>query len=890
MDITIGSVIRGKYRVDRVIGKGGMGVVVAATHLGLDQVVAIKFLLPEMLTQPIVVERFAREARAASKIQSDHVARVTDVDTIEDGTPYMVMEYLEGRDLSFVRKKKQTIPVDAAVSYLLEASEAIIEAHRLGIIHRDLKPANLFLSKRADGKERVKVLDFGISKVGGGEGDVSVTQTQAIVGSAEYMSPELMLSAREADARSDVWALGVSLYEILTGRVPFLGESLTQVCALVLQVQPDPPSRTRAEVSPALDAIVMKCLEKDRNRRYQTVRELVDALTAYRAEASSARAVSPPGNPSEGADAGFQRPAAFALAQANRAATSQPGIPPDPAFTSSPSQPSFTATPVTGPALPIGFGQPPAPTFDPRLASQPYAPMHATPANARIVRGLRATTAERDGPALSAVCTASCAIGVRAGRARARFVESGPSFDRRHASHLRGLCNVVRRAEEQGSARRRRCGFCARRGRHARRRGNGQIVAHREQPQGRAHVDRDGEADGRSEVRRQDRACDAVDRIRFRWERGLVCRCSARRQWSRSIVGAIGEAISATDDDGSATPNSPLHAASHDRLSDGDAHASTFLLRRPCGHGDRLHGAPRARRQCRRCEEALRRGDEERRREGLFDRVSEARDGRQDAPGQGRRDDRACALLRQMGKEGERLARIRARVIELSPKNDSRLFEAKKRHDELGKKLPTVRIDVPQAVADLPGLEIDREGVAVEASAWNHDDPSDTGHFAFTASATGKKPWTGAIDVSETGSVTVSIPMLDDVPKAVAPPPPPPPPKRPLWPAGVGYGVTAVLVGVGIGSLVAANKAPTVECAVGGCPAGDAFQKNQNLMSNVSLGSFIGAGIAAGASTGLLIWAITGKHPTASDADHASIRFAPSLSPAFAGGLASGAF
>lgn len=281
MNLSVGSVIRGKYRIDKILGQGGMGVVVGAHHLALDQKVAIKFLLPAMLQHRAIVERFAREARAASKIQSDHVGRVMDVDALEDGSPFIVMEYLEGHDLSRVRKSGQVLAVHVAVGYLLEACEAVAEAHRAGIVHRDLKPANLFLSQRLDGRTRVKVLDFGISKLGGDASEASVTSTSAVMGSAEYMAPEQMLSTKSADARSDIWALGVCLYELLTARVPFPGESLTQVCALVLQTQPRAPSELRTEVPHGLNLIVMRCLEKNPAGRFATVEALVTALRPF---------------------------------------------------------------------------------------------------------------------------------------------------------------------------------------------------------------------------------------------------------------------------------------------------------------------------------------------------------------------------------------------------------------------------------------------------------------------------------------------------------------------------------------------------------------------------------------------------------------------------------
>jgi eukaryotic-like serine/threonine-protein kinase len=281
-----GDIIKGKYRVDRMLGEGGMGVVVAAHHLALDQRVAIKLLQPALLAVLAVVERFAREARAASKIESDHVARVTDVDALDDGTPFMVMEYLDGHDLSIVRERGLGVPIPTAVGYVLEACEAIGEAHRRGIVHRDIKPANLFVSKKSDGRSRVKVLDFGISKIGVGEAtSPKVTSTGAVMGSAEYMSPEQMLSTRDVDARTDIWALGVTLYELLTGRVPFSGETVTQIYTIVMTTTPTPPSALRADVPPGLDAVILRCLARDREARYGSIAELTAALAPYGAGA-----------------------------------------------------------------------------------------------------------------------------------------------------------------------------------------------------------------------------------------------------------------------------------------------------------------------------------------------------------------------------------------------------------------------------------------------------------------------------------------------------------------------------------------------------------------------------------------------------------------------------
>jgi tRNA A-37 threonylcarbamoyl transferase component Bud32 len=278
-----GDVLAGKYRVDRVLGQGGMGVVVAAHHLQLDERVAIKFLLPEMLANPEATMRFSREARAAVKIKSEHVARVTDVGVLDNGAPYMVMEYLEGSDLAAV-VARGALPVEQAVDFLLQACEAIAEAHALGIVHRDLKPANLFLARLPGGIESVKVLDFGISKaasLSGSGGQDSATRTKALMGSPLYMSPEQMQSSRDVDARSDLWALGIILYELLGGSSPFIADTMPELILKIMSTDPAPLRSRRSDVAEGLEAAIMKCLVRDRRARYQTVGELAAALAPY---------------------------------------------------------------------------------------------------------------------------------------------------------------------------------------------------------------------------------------------------------------------------------------------------------------------------------------------------------------------------------------------------------------------------------------------------------------------------------------------------------------------------------------------------------------------------------------------------------------------------------
>jgi hypothetical protein len=266
-----GDVLAGKYTVERVLGAGGMGVVVAARHVHLDEHVAIKLMLPEIAARGgELVSRFMREGRAAVKIRSEHVARVTDVGLLDNGTPYLVMEQVLDAD--------GPLAVEHALDFVLQASEAIAEAHSLGIVHRDLKPANLFLAHRADGSACVKVLDFGISKMARGAGESGVTRTQATMGSPLYMSPEQVMSAGNVDARADIWSLGVIVYQLVTGKLPFDAESMGQLVFKVVQQPPRPIRDLLPDVHPVLEAAVMRCLAKDRGARFQTIGELAVAL------------------------------------------------------------------------------------------------------------------------------------------------------------------------------------------------------------------------------------------------------------------------------------------------------------------------------------------------------------------------------------------------------------------------------------------------------------------------------------------------------------------------------------------------------------------------------------------------------------------------------------
>jgi serine/threonine protein kinase len=282
--VAVGQVIAQKYHIERVIGEGGMGVVVAAHHIELDTRVAIKFLLPEALANAEAVARFAREARASVRIKSEHVARTLDVGRLENGAPYMVMEYLEGTDLATRILQSGPLPIEQAVAFMLETCEALADAHAMGIVHRDLKPSNLFVTRSTDGTESIKLLDFGISKITRATVSgpaMDMTKTAAMMGSPVYMSPEQLTSSRDVDARSDIWSLGVTLFELLTGKPPFIAETIAELGAKVL-TYPTPDVREwRPSVPERLQAVLERCLGKSPSLRYLNVAELAEALAEF---------------------------------------------------------------------------------------------------------------------------------------------------------------------------------------------------------------------------------------------------------------------------------------------------------------------------------------------------------------------------------------------------------------------------------------------------------------------------------------------------------------------------------------------------------------------------------------------------------------------------------
>lgn len=275
-----GHLLAGKYRIDGILGRGGMGVVAAGHQLNLDRPVAIKFsrhALGESARQ-----RFTREAMAIAKLENEHVVRVFDAGE-EQGAPFIVMERLFGNDLADELRLRPLDP-ETTVRYLIEACEALADAHACGIVHRDLKPSNLFITTGANGRRSVKVLDFGVSKwlddAPDGETPHS-TGTHGFVGTPAYMSPEQLTTPNAVDQRADVWALGVVLYQCLSGRRPFDGRSGPQLCAAILSVDP-PPFDPKLAVPESLAAIARRCLRKKPAERYASVRDLARELAAFR--------------------------------------------------------------------------------------------------------------------------------------------------------------------------------------------------------------------------------------------------------------------------------------------------------------------------------------------------------------------------------------------------------------------------------------------------------------------------------------------------------------------------------------------------------------------------------------------------------------------------------
>lgn len=344
----------GKYRVERELGKGGMGVVLAVRHLELDEVFALKVLLPESIERRDSVDRLIREAQVTARIRSEHIVKVFDVGRLDPDRPYMLMEHLLGNDLKQVLRTRGPLPVHEVIDYVLQACGALAEAHAQGVVHRDIKPSNLFLAERPNGTLQIKVIDFGISKAFT-TGEADRTGSGVVQGSPLYMSPEQLMGSRDVGMSTDIWALGCVLYELVTGKAPFDAETLTAVVGHVLTHEPPPPSRLRAEVPQWFDAVVMRCLRKAPEDRCPTVDELAIALRE--ADSAPEMVVARDSAPATGPRGAPSAPSELAAAP-SAAAETRRNEPPDRAFIAYPAdaERQASARPIAPPsrALPAG--------------------------------------------------------------------------------------------------------------------------------------------------------------------------------------------------------------------------------------------------------------------------------------------------------------------------------------------------------------------------------------------------------------------------------------------------------------------------------------------------------------------------------------------------------
>lgn len=276
----IGRVLGGRYELRRLLGRGGMGLVYEALHITVGRSVAIKLLRHDLARSREAVNRFMREARAAAAIGNEHIVEVFDFSYTEEGEAFIVMELLEGENLGARIRREGPLPLSQAIAIAKQVAQALDVAHAKGIIHRDLKSENVFLVSR-NGGDFVKLLDFGISKVlEGDEGRGTLTREGVLMGTPHYMAPELVQGDVQLDRRVDVYALGCLLYEMITGRVPFTGKHVVEVLYKHVHESPEPPSRLRSDVPSALESVVLRALEKDRERRFATAAEVLEALTA----------------------------------------------------------------------------------------------------------------------------------------------------------------------------------------------------------------------------------------------------------------------------------------------------------------------------------------------------------------------------------------------------------------------------------------------------------------------------------------------------------------------------------------------------------------------------------------------------------------------------------
>jgi serine/threonine-protein kinase len=274
----------GRYRVDSILGTGGMGIVYAATHVELRLPVAIKVVHPTLANSREARARFCIEARACAALRSPHTMRVYDAGELDTEECYVVMERLEGTNLDELLRSGGPVAAPVAVDYVLQTCAGLSEAHAIGLVHRDIKPENLFLAHYRCSPSLIKIMDFGIARWQGDElRGGRITNPSSSLGSPCYQSPEQMENACDVDERSDIWSLGLVLFELLTGQCPFEAESIQETCWKVLQ-GPRPSLRaTRPDVDAGLEAVVQRCLELDRSKRFASVKQLAAALRPFSA-------------------------------------------------------------------------------------------------------------------------------------------------------------------------------------------------------------------------------------------------------------------------------------------------------------------------------------------------------------------------------------------------------------------------------------------------------------------------------------------------------------------------------------------------------------------------------------------------------------------------------
>lgn len=278
--LTTGSLIAGKFRILSKLGEGGMGAVYVGEHVDLHQKVAIKVILAAELGDEMM-KRFRREALVLAQLESEHAVRVIDYGTLADGSPYLVMEFLKGMDLDKYVRTHGPVSVEEAAEIGVSVCDALADAHAKGIIHRDLKPSNLFLVDRPNGRRVVKVLDFGLS-LRRRSGEETITHTHAVLGTPLYAAPEQFNASKDADGRADIWSLGASLYELVTGRVPFPASTLAELAKMLREGAP-PASTLNAEVPEAFSDVLLRCLKRRLEERYLDVVQLKKALKPFRA-------------------------------------------------------------------------------------------------------------------------------------------------------------------------------------------------------------------------------------------------------------------------------------------------------------------------------------------------------------------------------------------------------------------------------------------------------------------------------------------------------------------------------------------------------------------------------------------------------------------------------